>query len=63
MKDQILIIENSLRTNIAMTRAMVSLMHFTLARRYLLSANKDKVMLSKLRQDWLDNSTLEYKTV
>lgn len=63
MKDQILILEDSLRTNIAMARSMVLLMHFTLARRYLVSANKDKVTLNKLKQEWLDNSTLEYKTV
>ena len=63
MKEQITLLENSLRTNIAMSRAMIDLLQFTLARRYLTNAHKDKRLLAILKAKYNEDATKEYKTI
>lgn len=47
-----LMLQNSLRTNCAMSRAMCKLKHKTLAKRYLENARKDKKKLDELERLW-----------
>ncbi len=63
MKDKIILLENSLRTNIAMARAMTSLMKFELARRYLASAQNDKRLLGFYKAKYNEDTTMIYTTI
>lgn len=63
MSEQIKVLEDSLRTNIAMCRAMTVLMHFTLARRYLANAHKDKRKIAYYKTIYNQDATQEYKTI
>lgn len=57
MKDQIVMLEDSLRTNIQMARAMTSILQFTLARKYLANAHKDKRLLATYKAKWNSDIT------
>jgi len=59
MKDQIEMLENSLRTNIAMARSMTSIMQLSLAKRYIDNAKNDKRLLVIYRTKWLNDDTQE----
>jgi len=63
MKDKIITLENSLRTNIAMARAMTSVMQLTLARKYLANAHKDKRLLSFYKAKYDEDTTQLFKTI
>lgn len=60
MKTQIEMLENSLRTNIAMARAMMKIMQLELARRYLKKAQSDKRLLDVAKFEWDLDDTKPY---
>lgn len=61
MKEKILILEDSLRTNIALSKAMVSIKQSVLARKYWANAHKDMVLIKELKFQLSLNQTLEYQ--
>ena len=63
MKEQIELLTNSLRTNIAMSRAMLKLLNFELSRRYLVCAHKEKRLLDAYKAAYNEDATKEYKTI
>lgn len=56
MREQIVMLQNSLRTNLAMARAMTQQMNLMMARKYLADAKKDKQTLDNFLKAW-DNDT------
>ena len=63
MKEQITLLENSFRTNIAMSRAMIAILQLSLAKKYLADAHKDKRLLSVYKAAYNEDATQEYKTI
>jgi hypothetical protein len=57
MSAQIVMLQNSLRTNIAMARAMTTQLNLIMARKYLADAKKDKALLDTYRKSWNNDST------
>jgi hypothetical protein len=51
------LLQNSLRTNCSMVRAMCKLNQKTLAERYLKNARKDKKKLDELNRQWKLDAT------
>jgi hypothetical protein len=57
MKDQVTLIEASLRLNIKMARVMVEAMRFESSRQYLANAKRDIELIAKIKTEWNRNVT------